>query len=193
LSPTELLWALIGLLLTIGGTLVEASIASPAWIWSQQGIQVFPLHTSFQVGAVLLISCLGGKNAALLSQLAYLLLGLTWLPVFTGGGGLEYLREPSFGYLLGFLPGAWLCGALAFRSPPQLETLGFSCLAGLGLIHAVGLAYLGLSYGLGWVGTESIPLVQAAVNFTLAPLLAQLAIVCAVTLTAYGLRRLLFY
>ncbi|MGA1601440.1 MAG: biotin transporter BioY [Prochlorothrix sp.] len=194
LSPTEFLWALIGLLLTIGGTLLEASIASPAWVWSQQGIQVYSLHTSFQVGAVLLVSCLGGKNAGLLSQVAYLVLGLTWLPVFTGGGGLGYLQEPSFGYLLGFLPGAWLCGAMAFRSsPPNLETLGLSCLAGLGLIHGVGLVYLGLSYGLGWVGPEAQSWLQVVIDLSFAPLLAQLAIVCAVTLTAYSLRRILFY
>jgi len=193
MSPTELLWALIGLFLTIGGTLVEASIASPAWIWNQQGIQIHPLHTSFQVGAVLLVSCVGGKNAGTLSQIAYILLGLTWLPVFTSGGGLDYLREPSFGYLLGFVPGAWFCGSLAFQSAPRLETLGFSCMVGLGLIHGVGLVYLAIVYGLGWVSGESLPLLQAVLDYTIMPLLPQLAILCAVTLTAYGLRQVLFY
>ncbi|KKI99111.1 biotin transporter BioY [Prochlorothrix hollandica] len=193
MSPTELLWALVGLLLTIGGTLVEASIASPAWVWSQQGIQVYSLHTSFQVGAVLLVSCLGGKNAGVLSQIAYILLGLAWLPVFTSGGGWGYFREPGFGYLLGFVPGAWLCGTLAFRSAPRLETLGLSCLGGLGVIHGVGLVYLGANYALGWLSVETMPVVQAVLDYTLSPLPAQLAIVCAVSLFAYGLRHLLFY
>jgi hypothetical protein len=36
----------------------------------------------------------GGKNAAAMSQIAYLALGLTVLPIFSEGGGIGYLTEP---------------------------------------------------------------------------------------------------
>jgi biotin transport system substrate-specific component len=191
--PTELIWALIGLLLTIGGTLIEASIAAPAWIWSQQGVQVYALGASFQVGAVLLVSCAGGKNAGALSQIAYLLLGLAWLPVFTSGGGWEYVQEPSFGYLLGFVPGAWVCGQLAFNAPLRLESLAFSCLCGLCVIHLIGIAYLAVIYGFGWLAADIFPVWRTIFLYTLFPLPAQLAVVCAVTVCAYALRKLMFY
>jgi biotin transport system substrate-specific component len=191
--PTELIWALIGLLLTIGGTLVEASIASPAWIWSQQGIHVYSLGSSFQVGAVLLVSCAGGKNAGALSQIAYVLVGLAWIPVFTSGGGWDYIHEPGFGYLLGFIPGAWVCGRLAFEPPLRLESLALSCLCGLGVIHLVGLVYLGVVYGFGWVDADIFPIWRAVLSYTLFPLPAQLAITCAASVAAYGLRQIMFY
>lgn len=192
-SPTELLWALIGLILTIGGTFLEAFVTGPPWQWGQQGIQTYSLGISYQIGAVLLVGCLGGKNAGALSQIAYLVLGLTSLPVFTQGGGLSYLKEPSFGYLLGFVPGAWLCGFLAFRTPPKLETLAFSCVCGLLSIHLVGLTYLMFSQSFSWLGTKTVPLLQAVLSYSWYPLPAQLALVCAVTVLARVVRHLMFY
>jgi len=79
---SDLLWALIGLILTIGGTFLEASLATPTWGGGSYDLQPFALGVTYQIGAVLLVGCLGGKNAALLSQIAYLLMGLTWFPVF---------------------------------------------------------------------------------------------------------------
>lgn len=188
----ELLWALIGLLLTIAGTFLEASIAFPSRDWGNQALQTQSLGITYQFGAGLLVACVGGRNAAVLSQVAYILLGLTpWFPVFARGGGLEYLREPSFGYLLGFVPAAWMCGYLAFKSLPRLESLAISCLSGLLTIHLTGALYLGLLRLLGLVAQSDWW--SAFVRFSIAPLPGQLAVVCAVTLLAYGLRQLLFY
>ncbi|MEO8892890.1 MAG: biotin transporter BioY, partial [Coleofasciculaceae cyanobacterium] len=41
--PNELLWALIGLLLTIGGTFLEAFVTNPPWDWSGQGVHTVSL------------------------------------------------------------------------------------------------------------------------------------------------------
>jgi len=48
------------------------------------------------------------------SQIAYQL----WQPCssFAQGGGIDYPKQPQFGYLLGFIPGAWVCGFLAFQA-----------------------------------------------------------------------------
>lgn len=199
LSPLdELLWALIGLLLTIGGIFIEVAIPLPQWplVISQDMsenldlLQAYPLGVSFQIGAVLLVGCLGGKNAAALSQVAYLLLGLSGFQVFAQGGGLQYLQEPTFGYLLGFLPGAWLCGYLAFRKPPGIESLGLSCLSGLVAIHATGLLYL---VGLAVVDLLPDSWLQAAWQYSVHPLPGQLVVVCAIILLSLVLRRVLFY
>ncbi len=189
----ELLWAITGLLLTIAATFLPASFASPTWIWEQQEVKTFSLGVTYQVGAVLLVGCLGGKNAAVISQIAYIFLGLTLLPVFTNGGGIGYLKEPSFGYLLGFIPGAWVCGNLAFQAYPKLESLAFSCLCGLLTVHIAGLVYLIISNILGWINIESLSLFEAIFRYSIFPLPGQLGIICAVAVMAYLLRRLLFY
>ncbi len=190
-APVELLWALIGLILTIGGTFLEASIMNAPWSWGQSGLMTHSLGVSYQVAAVLLVGCLGGRNAALISQLAYLTLGLTWLDVFTDGGGFGYLQRPTFGYLLGFVPGAWICGWFAFRMPMRIETLALSCVSGLAVIHSVGLLYLAIARSVGWFATAT--LWEQVLAYSFYPLPGQLAIVCAVTIIAYTLRNVLFY
>jgi biotin transport system substrate-specific component len=193
-SPTELLWAFIGLLLTIGGTFLEASVTDLPWHWNETGIPIHSLGVTYQIGAVLLVGCLGGKNAGALSQIAYLALGLTWLPVFSQGGGIAYLKLPSFGYLLGFVPGAWICGYLAFRQPPKLESLAFSCLCGLLVIHLVGIAYLVGNHYILLASTEAFsPIVPDIQKYSLDPIPGQLALVCAATVLAFILRRIMFY
>ena len=189
----ELLWAMIGLLLTIGGTFVPAFFPNMPWEWSNQGMQVYPLKVSFQIGAVLLVGCLGGKNAGAWSQIAYLAIGLSGLSVFSQGGGLEYLSKPSFGYLLGFIPGAWLCGYLAFQNKAYLESLTCSCFCGLITIHFFGLTYLlGLQIA-SPAHRGIITFFQAIWEYSLYPLPGQMAVMCAVSLLAFFLRRVMFY
>jgi len=190
----DLLWALVGLLLTIGGTFVEGFIITIPSNFAIQNLEPQALGVSCQIGAVLLIGCLGGKNAAIISQIAYLFLGLTFLPVFSLGGGLGYIFEPSFGYLLGFIPGAWLCGLLAFRANKSgLEELFFSCLIGFFTIHIFGIIYLVFLSLLGRLNPEILNLGQAIIGYSITPLLGQFSLICGVTLLAFLLRKILLY
>lgn len=188
-----MLWALTGLLLTIAGTLLEASITGVPWTWTPQAVPLHFLGVSYQIGAVLLVGCLGGQNAAVISQIAYLVLGLAGFEIFNDGGGIHYLSKPSFGYLLGFIPGAALCGYLAFKTPPRLESLAFSCFCGLLVIHLTGIFYLFLSYGMKWVNADALSLLDALKTYSLSPLPGQFAVVCAVTVLAFVMRYLMFY
>jgi biotin transport system substrate-specific component len=193
ISLTELLWALIGLILTIGGTLLKAAITEPPWAWSNGNIPVHALGVTYQIGAVVLVACLGGKNAAAMSQIAYVGLGLVGFPVFSQGGGFRYLTEPSFGYLLGFIPAGWIAGRIAFMAPPRLESLTFSGLCALGVIHCTGIVYLLFSYLLGWLNAATIPLPKALLLYSVNLLPGQLAVVCAIAVVAFVLRRVMFY
>ena len=193
-APNQLLWALVGLLLTIAGTFIEAFVTNPPWYWTEQGVSPQSLGITYQIGGVLLAGCLGGQNAGAISQIAYVVLGLFWLPIFAQGGGIEYLKEPSFGYILGFIPGAWFCGWLALRRKAKLETLAFSSLAGLLSIHLVGIIYL---VGLSSVGlADKIApenLQEVIIAYSVQPLPEQLVMVCAVAVAAFVLRKILFY
>lgn len=202
MSPLdEFLWAVLGLLLTVAGTFMEAAIAIPNLL-NEEGqvvlpsswtaIPVYSLPVSYQVAAVLFVGCMGGRQAATLSQVAYLILGLSGFQVFSQGGGLGYWREPTFGYLLGFVPAAWVCGWLAFRPQKRvtLEWLALSSLAGLALIHVCGALYLG---GLALAGQLSQPLGELLEQYSLFALPGQLVIVCVVATVARVLRWILLY
>ncbi|MEL6440663.1 MAG: biotin transporter BioY [Cyanobacteria bacterium J06621_8] len=189
--PEVLLWATIGLILMIAGTFIPAYTLSAPWSWWGGGVSVKALGVSYQVGAVLFVAGVGGKNAALLCQIVYVLLGLLGLPVFDRGGGLDYLQQPHFGYLLGFIIGAWLCGWLAFQTLVRFSTLIASSFAGLIVIHGVGIIYLiiiswitGLPEGLNSLG-------QAIAIYSIQPLPGQLAVMCAVSLIAFVFRKIM--
>ncbi|MEA5509260.1 biotin transporter BioY [Crocosphaera sp. UHCC 0190] len=189
----EFLWAIIGLLLTVFSTFVEAFVTNMPWTWSEQGVHPLPLGVTFQVGAVLLTGCMGGKNAGLLAQVAYVFLGLFWHPVFAQGGGLDYWQQPSFGYILGFMPGAWLCGWMAFQTRTKLESLAIGGLSGLLVIHLCGLIYL---VGLSFLSPITVPhnsLFEMIINYSVQPIPGQFVIVCAMAIIAFILRQILFY
>ena len=117
-------------------------------------------------------------------------LGLSGVQVFAQGGGLGYWQEPTFGYLLGFLPAAWCCGYIAFRQPRRFDAIVLSCLIGLLIIHLLGLVYLSSLSILGVLPESWWSTIQ---QYSLAPLPGQLLIVCAVALIAFLFRLLLFY
>ena len=189
--PEVILWATIGLILTIAGTFIPAYTIALPWHWGEQGMHIETLRVSYQIGAVLLTGCIGGSGAALLSQVVYLFLGLTWLPIFDRGGGWEYILEPSFGYLLGFILGAWICGVLAFTSKVKLNLLAGSSLVGLFIIHLTGIIYLTVLNCFPGLNNELDSLGKNIVTYSFHPLGGQLAVVCAVCLIAYVIRKMM--
>ena len=190
--PEVLLWAAVGLVLTVAGTFIPASSFPAPWSWFSDGFSIQTLGVSYQVGAVLLVACLGGKNAGLLSQVGYVLLGLLGLPIFDRGGGIEYLQQPNFGYLLGFIAGAWLCGWLSFQTLVRFSSLVASCFVGLFAIHFVGLFYLVTIYFFTGLGSEINSLWEGIVIYSLQPLPGQIAVVCAISLIAFLMRKIMF-
>ncbi len=192
LLPEIILWGMVGLILTIGGTFIEASTLSVPWLWGQDGISTQSLGVTYQIGAVLVTGCLGGGSAALLSQVVYLALGLFGLPIFDRGGGWEYMLEPHFGYLLGFLVGAWLCGYLAFKKSVKIDRLIFSCFAGLLSIHLVGVVYFVILYIFRGASLGLDSLAQGIYVYSIAPLPGQIAVSCVVVAIAYLMRKIMF-
>jgi len=85
---------------------------------------------------------LGSKNA-LLSQVLYLSIGLIGLPVFTKGGGIGYVFQPSFGFLLGFAVCAFIIGLIVERAAkPSLMRITLAVLLGLLSTYIIGTIYL---------------------------------------------------
>jgi len=112
-----------------------------------------PVPVTGQTFAVLLVgSALGARRGAA-AALAYLAEGCAGLPVFAGGAaGAHVLVGPTGGYLLGFVPGAFLCGALAERGWDRsvLGTVASMALGNVAIL-APGLLWLAR-----FVGSERV-------------------------------------
>lgn len=83
---------------------------------------------------------LGGKRGAA-AVILYIMLGLIGLPVFTGGGGIGYVLSPTFGYMIGFVLGAYITGTIAHNGEPTMKRLVPACLAGLFVVFVLGVVY----------------------------------------------------
>ena len=103
-----------------------------------------PVPGTLQTLSVLLAGALLGARAGASSQVAYLLMGLSGLPVFAlPGAGPGYLLGPTGGYLVGFVAAAWVTG-WATRALPRLGglRLPLALLAGSACLYVCGLAWL---------------------------------------------------
>lgn len=116
-------------------------------IGAKVSLPVLAIPFTFQFIISLLTGIVLGARRALLAQGLYLMMGLVGLPVFAKGGGLAYVLEPTFGYLIGMAQGAGLVGLAADRLDPLRHSLKpwplvpFNFLA-LAVVYAVGLAYM---------------------------------------------------
>jgi biotin transport system substrate-specific component len=165
--------AIAGLLLILVGGLIQAAVPLPSGGLQDPGAgwSLVPLPITLQVPALLLTALVCGPRSSMLAAVAYLSVGLFQLPVFTGGGGLSYLLDPGFGYLVGFLPAGWLTGRLA-RQPGMNDPPALAGAAALGLvvIQLCGIANLLLGALAGRWGGTLLPLLM---SYSVGPLLPQ--------------------
>lgn len=128
--------------------LFAALTAVGAFIRVPLGTISFTLQVFFTCMAGILL----GPYCGAASQAVYVLLGLLGAPIFTEGGGLMYLAKPSFGFLLGLIPMAFVVGLAADRLRVKNVRLRLMLACGIGLaaLYAVGLPYLYFVLGGAW-------------------------------------------
>jgi len=108
-----------------------------------------PVPVTGQTFAVLMIGALLGSRRGGLAVLAYLIEGVAGLPVFAFGGGAAAIAGPTGGYLMGFLPAAYLTGLLAERGwDRRIGTTVLAMVLGNVVIYACGLFWLCCLMGL---------------------------------------------
>ena len=97
---------------------------------------------TLQSGTVLLAGILLGPKYGSLSVFLYVMLGLFGVPVFASGGGFGYVLQPTFGYLLGFVLGAYITGTVVHRGGLlKRNQIFLAALAGLFVIYLIGTGY----------------------------------------------------
>lgn len=126
-----------------------ALTALGAFIQLPSGDLPVTLQTFFVFSAGLLLT----PRYAFFSQLAYMVIGLIGLPVFSHGGGIGYVLQPSFGFILGFCACAPLISMLV-RKPLIMMVvdhekkarcivkLASGILVSLFALYALGIVYM---------------------------------------------------
>ena len=116
-----------------------ALVAALLGVFSQLMIPMTPVPINLATLAVMLGALLLGKSYGTLAVLCYLLLGAAGVPVFSGlRGGVSALLGPTGGYLVGYLPYAFLAGMGAARKSFAQRCL--FCLLGTIACYALGTA-----------------------------------------------------
>ncbi len=106
---------------TVRTAILAALFAALTAVGALIRIPVPPVPFTLQTLSVFLAAGLLSPGGAFTSQVLYLAAGLLGLPVFAGGGGIGYIFDPTFGYLLSFPIAAFVMGVLSKRlqSPDQ--------------------------------------------------------------------------
>ena len=119
--------------------LFAALTAAGAFIRIPLGISTITLQFLFTMLAGILL----GARLGALSQAIYVALGLVGVPIFASGGGFQYVFNPTFGFLVGLIPAAWVVGALTEKDKSPKRVVP-ACFAGLALLYAIGVPYMGV-------------------------------------------------
>ena len=92
-----------------------------------------------QVPVVMLIASLLGSRLGCVSALLYIIVGFSF-PIFALGGGIQYILEPGFGYIISYIPAVIVAGLILKKNFCSIQLLK-AALACTLIIHILGLVY----------------------------------------------------
>ncbi len=93
-----------------------------------------------QIPVIFFIVALMGRKFGILAIIGYIILGM-FFPVFALGGGISYLFEYGFGYILAYLPAVFFAGTLLKGKTDYLK-IPVIALIGVVTIHLLGILYM---------------------------------------------------
>ncbi len=94
-----------------------------------------------QIPVIFFIAALIGKRFGITAIIIYILLGLTFFPVFALGGGISYIFEYNFGYILAYIPAIYIV-AFTLKDKLNYWTAAKATFLGVLTIHIIGVFYL---------------------------------------------------
>ena len=115
-----------------------------------------------QIPMVFFIVALLGRKFGILTILLYITLGM-FFPVFALGGGITYMFEYGFGYILAYIPAIFFTGTLLkiktdFLRIVLMATLGVFAIHILGILYMLFIATLrhaSMELAWGWITSQS--------------------------------------
>ena len=79
-------------------------------ICSKISFNIGIISLTLQTFAVIIISLLLKWKKSAIVFITYIIMGLIGIPVFSNGGGFQYVLYPSFGFIIGFLISSFIVG-----------------------------------------------------------------------------------
>lgn len=120
-------------------------------------IPIGPVPIVLQNLFVLLAGLLLGGKWALASIAVYVLAGACGLPVFAGGtGGIGRLVGPTGGYIIGFMPAAYIVGLISEKAGRRVLFDVLAMVCGTIIIYVFGVAWLKVLTGMTWDKTLAV-------------------------------------
>lgn len=121
-------------------------------------IPLIPVPVTFQTLVVAALSAAFGWRVGVATVVAYIAEGLLGLPVFSRGGGIGYLFSPTFGFIVGMIPMAYVIGRAADAGLSRKPIALFcTMVAADALCFAFGFVWLlALAAGTTWIDQTNI-------------------------------------
>ena len=121
-------------------------------------VPTWPVPVTLQSFAVAALAAAFGWRIGVATVVAYLLEGAAGLPVFATGGGMAYLVGPTGGFLLGFIPMAYIIGRAAdLGASGRVGMLLLAMLIGDAVLFALGFLWLlTLGSAAAWIDQTNI-------------------------------------
>jgi len=109
----------------------------------------FPVPFTLQGVFCALTGLLLGAKHGSLAVAVYIIMGLAGLPVFTMPSGPQYIFQPTFGFLIGFIATAYIIGKVSEsdRNFTYVRAFAASYL-GLLIQYIIGILYMYMIYNL---------------------------------------------
>lgn len=108
-------------------------------ICSKISFNIGIISLTLQTFALVIISLLLGWKKASIVIIAYIIMGLIGIPVFSLGGGFDYVLKPSFGFILGFLVASLIIGSKLGNNKFMVI---LKSIVGLLVLDIIGMIYM---------------------------------------------------
>lgn len=118
---------------------LEAIMLTILIVGSKISFNIGPIPITLQTFVVILCSLFLGVKKSLIVFLTYIVLGLFGLPVFAKMyGGFNYIFEPSFGFIIGFLASSLFLGLFSKKKSHEIMIASFFSIF---IIYVFGVIY----------------------------------------------------
>lgn len=145
------MFAIIKILFCLSILILSAFVQLPLFEYDSPTDKFILFNYSLTYLSCFLMSIAFRNNYAFVAVILYLLAGVCGMPIFAFGGGLSYIFEPGFAYLLGLVPLAIISFYYQLHcADSNIKLLGTNLcpLFGLLLAHVFGLLFLFVTFRL---------------------------------------------
>jgi biotin transport system substrate-specific component len=137
-----------------------AALVGSVLLYLSAKVQVpgIPVPVTLQSLAVALIAATLGWRIGVATVALYIAEGLSGLPVFASGGGWAYVASPTFGFIVGWLPMAYVIGRAAdLGASGRVVLLFLAMIVADAISFVFGYAWLvAMSGGAAWIDQANV-------------------------------------